>query len=108
VSLAPLVEHWHGLTVAGWLTRQVADSALLYDATSGPGPGDAAVPPLPDRPFSEAARTPPGKLRIAVSVKPPPGVITKVDGEVRSAVERTGELLRSLGHEVHEREPDYG
>ncbi|MDX6668761.1 MAG: amidase [Solirubrobacteraceae bacterium] len=108
VSLAPLPEHWHGMSVAGWLTRRVADSALLYDATSGPGPGDAAVPPLPDRSYSEAARTPPGKLRIAVSVKPPPGVITSVDGEVRRAVEETAELLRSLGHDVQERQPDYG
>src|SRR5205085_2928532 len=67
-----------------------------------------AVPPLPDQPFLESARRPPGKLRVAVSLKPPPGVITSVDGEVRRAVEQTGELLRSLGHDVREREPDYG
>jgi amidase len=108
VSLSPLPEHWHGLSVVGWLARRVADSALLYDATSGPAPGDADVPPAPGESFSQAARRPPRKLRIAVSVKPPPGVVAPVDPEVRRAVHETGELLRSLGHEVREREPDYG
>ena len=108
VSLAPLAEHWHGLSVVGWLARRVLDSALLYDATSGPGPGDADVPPPPAEPFADAARRRPGKLRVAVSVKPPPGVLTSVDDEVRAAVEQPGELLRSLGPDVRERDPDYG
>ena len=36
-----------------------------------------------------------------------PGIITKVDPKVRAAVESTAELLRSLGHEVVERDPDW-
>ena len=28
VSLAPLPEHWHGMSVVGWITRSVRDSAL--------------------------------------------------------------------------------
>jgi amidase len=41
-----------------------------------------------------------------LSLKPPaPG---PVDGEVQGAVERVGERLRSLGHEVEERDPAYG
>jgi amidase len=108
VSLAPLAEHWHGLSVVGWLARRVLDCALLYDATRGSGPEDADVAPPPAESFADAARRPPGKLRVAISVKPPPGVITSVHDEVRDAVVQTGELLRSLGHDVQERDPDYG
>src|SRR5918992_3220167 len=31
ISLAPAGEHWHGLSVAGFLTRGVGDTALLVD-----------------------------------------------------------------------------
>ncbi len=108
ISLAPLAEHWLGLSVYGWLARRVIDSALLYDATAGGAPGDADRPPAPGRPYAQAARTPPGRLRIAVSCKVPPGVVARVDDEVRRGVEETADLLRGLGHEVHERDPDYG
>ena len=108
ISYAPEPEHWHGLSVYGALTRSVIDTALFLDATNGRGPGDADVPPPPERPYVEAARAEPGKLRIAVSFKVPPGFISKLDPEVRAAVEETAELLRSLGHDVGEHDPDYG
>ena len=95
VSTAPLREVWTGLSVYGFLTRTVADSALLYEVASG-------------QPFVEAARAVPGKLRIALSVKIPPGVVARLDGEQRRATHDTAELLRSLGHEVVERDPSYG
>jgi amidase len=50
----------------------------------------------------------PGRLRIALSFTTPFGVSSKVDPEVRAAVERTGERLRELGHEVFAADPDYG
>ena len=43
---------------------------------------------------------------VAVSFKPPRGSLARLGGEQRRAVESTAELLRSLGHEVIEREVD--
>jgi len=108
ISTAPLSEHWHGLSVYGWLTRRVLDTALLLDATIGGAPGDAAVADAPARPFAESAQSPPGRLRVALSFKVPPGVVATVDDEVRQGVQDTADLLRSLGHDVQERDPDYG
>jgi amidase len=96
VSLGPNQhDSWHGMTVNGPLTRRVADSALFLDVAAGGG-------------FVEAAGRDPGRLRIAVSTKIPPGAIARLGAEQRRAVEDTAELLRSLGHEVVEREIDYG
>src|SRR5205085_857126 len=38
----------------------------------------------------------------------PPGVLARLDADAARALEETVELLRSLGHEVFERDPDYG
>jgi amidase len=47
-------------------------------------------------------------LRVAWSLKVPPGPLgVRVDPEVAGAVRGTGELLRSLGHEVAERDPEH-
>jgi len=106
VSLLPEREEWHGLATSGVLTRSVLDTALYLDAVSGGAPGDAVVAPPPARPFTEAARTEPGRLRIAMSMKAPLPV--RIAPEVRRAVEQTAELLGSLGHEVEERNPAWG
>ena len=109
ISLAPLPEHWHGLTVNGCLTRSVRDTALFLDVTAGSLPGDAASPPAPDCPYLEAAAGAPRRLRIAMSTEPPREIAPAiVDGSAREAVEETAELLRSLGHEVRRRDPEYG
>ncbi|HKP91241.1 MAG TPA: amidase [Thermoleophilaceae bacterium] len=105
VSLMPDREHWNGLSVAGSVTRTVIDTALWLDAVAGPAEGDADRAEPPARPFAEAARSAPGKLRIAVSTRPPvPGV--KVADSVKAAVAETAGVLRSLGHDVVERDPD--
>jgi len=96
VSLMPYAEHWYGLSVIGPIARTVADAALLLDATAAEAP---------ERPFAEAARTPPGRLRIAVSLKPP--VLARVKAEARRAVEGTADLLRGLGHDVVKRDPGH-
>ncbi len=101
-------DHWHGLSVNGCLTRSVLDTALFLDAvTAGtPPPGS---PPPPDRPFVEAARTAPGPLRVAVSMKPPRAVAPPlVSDDASAAVETVEEALRSLGHTVTRQEPDFG
>jgi amidase len=95
VSTAPATEVWNGLTVYGFLTRSVADSALLYEAVTG-------------RPFVAAAAADPGKLRIALSLKIPPGSSARLHPDWRRAAEETAELLRTLGHEVFERDPKIG
>ncbi|MEA2449002.1 MAG: amidase [Thermoleophilaceae bacterium] len=96
VPLAPDHGHWHGLTVFGPMARSVVDAALLCDAASG-GSGE----------LEDAARREPGRLRIGVAYKSTlPGV--RLRRPQRDAVERTAELLRSLGHDVVEEQPRWG
>jgi amidase len=108
VSLAPRARAWHGLSVNGVLTRSVADTALFLDVAAGAIDTDLDRAPAPQVPFSQAAATRPGPLRIALSRRLPPGTIARLDGDAERALAQTGELLRSLGHEVSERDPDYG
>ena len=108
ISLAPDDEAWNGLLVVGSISRNVLDSALWLDICSG-GSDEPGAPPPPERPFVEAAKTPPGKLRIAWSTTPPRAALpAKVPGFVEAAVTDTAELLASLGHDVSERDPDWG
>jgi amidase len=106
VSLSPDREHWHGLSASGCVSRTVIDTALYLDTIAGSVTGDFDSPPPLDRPLVEAARTAPGKLRIACTTK----TILPVpkDAEVIAAYEETIELLRSLGHKVTEAAPRYG
>jgi amidase len=108
VPLSPRPRAWHGLSVNGVLTRRVADTALFHDVASGAGEVDLDSARAPQVSFSQAAATPPGRLRIAYSTRVPPGVIAKLDGDGGRALAEMVELLRSLGHEVSERDPDYG
>ncbi|HEY3865919.1 MAG TPA: amidase [Solirubrobacteraceae bacterium] len=106
VPLAPHLDAWHGLVVNGVLARSVKDTALFYDAIAG-GAADPGAPQVPESSFLEAlgqARP----LKIAMATKLPPSPLTKLHAENRAALEQTAELLRSLGHEVNEREIDHG
>jgi amidase len=95
VPTAPYDEVFGGLSVFGVLTRGVADAALLYEVLTG-------------EPFVQAAQTDPPRLRIALSQRIPAGSTARLNAEWREAAEATAELLRSLGHEVVEREPPIG
>ena len=101
--------HWLGLSVNGCVSRTVADTALYLDAvTAGPSFSPNS-PPAPERPFTEAAASPPRGLRIAATLKPPRAVAPpRLGDESRAAVEATAELLASLGHSVEWRDPDWG
>jgi amidase len=104
VSLSPYDDHWHGLSVNGFVTRDVRDTALLLDLV--------AEQPF-ERPLAEAADSAPSALHVAVSKKPPlfllpPSRLMRLDPAVIRAVDEMADLLRSLGHSVEEREPDYG
>ncbi len=108
VSLAPRPRAWHGMSVDGVLTRRVADTALFHDVASGSTDIDLDRPEPPAVPFAQAAATPPGRLRIAWSTKFPGVVLAKLSSEAQRALAETVELLGGLGHEVQERDPDYG
>jgi amidase len=108
VSLAPDLQHWNGLSVYNCVSRTVADTALWLDLVSGDSQEPGAPPP-PQRSFSEAAATPPGRLRIAWSTAPPRAAAPPtVDDVAKGAVADSAELLRSLGHEAEQRDPAWG
>ncbi len=108
ISLAPRLEHWLGLSANGCVSRTVLDTALWLDVTAG-GSREPGAPPPPQRPFVEAAATPPGKLRVACSTAAPRALVPPTVSDVaRGAVDSMGETLRSLGHEVRTRDPAWG
>jgi amidase len=108
VSSQPESSGWLGLSEFGALARTVRDSALLLDAMHGTVEGDAYHAPAFTDSYVEAAARAPGRLRIAVSRKIPPALMAKVSDDQRGGWERTSALLGELGHEVVERDPDYG
>lgn len=99
VSPAPKASPWQGLSVWGALTRSVRDTALFLDAVADR---------VPAEPFAAATAREPGRLRVALSLKIPPGLVARLDPEIVRATQDAAELLRSLRHEVVERDPDYG
>jgi amidase len=107
-SLAPLSEGWRGMAVLGSVSRNVLDTALWLDIISG-GSREAEAPPPPERPFVEAVKQSPGKLRVAYSTLAPRAAAPPtVSEEAKQAVADGAELLRSLGHEVEQRDPQWG
>ncbi len=86
-------EQWVGLSGYGGLARSVKDSALMLSVMSD------------DRELATIAE--PRRLRIAVSRKVPPGLISRLSADQRRGWEQTGQLLSELGHEVVERDPPY-
>jgi amidase len=108
VSTQPARSSWLGLSVYGALARTVRDSALLLDAMQGAMEGDADSASPFTGSYVDAAANAPGRLRIGVSRKVPPGLIARVSSDQRDAWERMGRLLEGFGHEVVERDPAYG
>jgi len=108
VSMAPELEGWNGLAVLGCLSRSVLDTALWLDVVSG-GSREPEAPPPPERPFVEAVKQAPGRLRIAHTTLAPRNVLPPtVSDEVKGTVADAAELLGGLGHEVVQRDPDWG
>ncbi|HKI99887.1 MAG TPA: amidase [bacterium] len=92
-----------GLICEHAVTRSVRDSAALLDATAGPLRGDPYVISPPAQPYSEEARTAPGRLRIAFSTAPVTGL--PVHADCVAAVKEAARLCEELGHEVSEAAP---
>jgi len=110
ISLAPELGD-SSLGIDGVLTRTVGDTALILDVIAGYEVGDATWAPPPPEPFAVAATRPVGSersggLRIAATTVPPVADAV-VDPICAQAVAETAELLRSLGHEVHEVDPPW-
>ena len=104
VSAAPFTS-LEGLSTAGPLSRTVEDAAALLDVLAGYEVGDPWWTPPPERPFLDEARTPPDRLRIAVTAAPP--IDTPVDPECVMALTSAAALLAELGHEVVEATPPW-
>jgi amidase len=81
------------LSVVGFLTHAVADTALLV-SVAAEAPALAAAP-----------KAPPAGLRVASSLKP--ALPARVDPLMPRVVEETATRLRSLGHRVEEEDPAY-
>ncbi|MFJ3714816.1 amidase [Streptomyces sp. NPDC090057] len=107
ISTWPRAEAFHGITVNGTLARTVADAALLLDAAGGNHPRDPHRPPALT--VSEAVGRDPGRLRVALSLKPPfTAVPARLRPDVRARVLELAERLAGLGHTVEEADPPYG
>ncbi len=103
-------EHWSGLD--GQRLRQPHGRRhrplprrrhlrLVLVGQRAAGSGSAASP--------RRAASPPGRLRVAVSVKPPRAIAPpQLLDDSRRMVEETAELLARLGHSVEWRDPDWG
>ncbi|HEX7759128.1 MAG TPA: amidase [Caulobacteraceae bacterium] len=89
-----------GFSVHHVVSRTVRDSAAMLDATGYAQPGDPFQAPAKAGPYLDEVSKSPGKLRIAWSVETPSG--RPIDGEMATALEKTAELLKGLGHEVFE------
>ncbi|MFK4100347.1 amidase [Streptomyces sp. NPDC019531] len=107
ISTWPRGESFQGITVNGTLARTVADAALLLDAASGNHDLDPHRPPAVDA--SAAVGRDPGRLRIALALKPPfTALPARLQPEVRARVVELAEKLADLGHTVEEADPPYG
>ena len=96
-------EGWNGLAVQHALTLSVRDSAALLDATIGPELGSPFFSPIPPRPFLKEVGADPGKLRIALALKPTNGV--PLAPECKQAAMEAAKLCESLGHQIEEAQP---
>jgi amidase/6-aminohexanoate-cyclic-dimer hydrolase len=96
-------EGWGGASVGHVVSRSVRDSAAFLDATGGPAPGDPYAAPHHPRAWLEEVALPPGRLRIAVSTKPPFDIPVHPDSI--AAVHDAARLCESLGHIVEDATP---
>ena len=100
---------WNGLAVNGCLSRTVLDTALWLDVVSRRLARSPRRRRRPSGPSSSRRRRrrascgSPGRPRAPRAAAPP-----TVADVAKGAVADAAELLRSLGHEVAQRDPDWG
>jgi amidase len=93
IPLAPLKEHWYGMSVVGFEARSVEDVALLMSVGAD------------DDDLRDSFAGQPGRLRVAVSTKPV--LPTRVHSDVKRVADATAGRLRALGHEVEQSDPPF-
>ncbi|MBJ7005092.1 amidase [Streptomyces griseofuscus] len=107
ISTWPRPDPFQGITVNGTLARTVADAALLLDAASGSHARDVHRPPALT--VADAVGRDPGRLRVALSLKPPfTAVPARLHPQIRARVTELAGQLAASGHEVTEDDPPYG
>lgn len=99
----PRTEGWGGLSTHHAITRSVRDSAAILDATHGVEPGSRYGAPAPAEGFLAQVGKRPGKLRVALMLKPISG--SPVDPQCLDAARAAARLCESLGHHVEEAGP---
>lgn len=98
-----LGERWSGFSAEFVVTRSVRDSAALLDVTSGPMPGDPYAAAPPARPYAEAMRDDPGRLRVGLMTVGPREI--EISPDAAQAALKTARALEALGHHVEEAYP---
>ena len=91
-------EGWAGMSIDGFLSRSVRDTAVMLDACSGDDPGAPYVAPPLIHGYAAAISRPPRRLRVAVCDTTLTG--DPIDPQVADVVLNTAKLLESLGHHV--------
>jgi aspartyl-tRNA(Asn)/glutamyl-tRNA(Gln) amidotransferase subunit A len=90
---------------AGPLTPTVEDAALMLQVIAGYDPDDFSSVPVPVEDYTAALEGGVGGVRVGV---PRSYFFDRLDDEVRAAVERALDVLRSLGAELREVDvPDF-
>ena len=92
-----------GLGVEHCVSRTVRESAVLLDATRGPGIGDTVIAAVPDRPYADEVGADPGRLRIGLLDAHPLGGFLHDD--CVEAVRSAARMLEGLGHDVEPGSP---
>lgn len=98
-------EGWAGMSIGGFLTRTVRDSAALLDAVSGPDLGAPYWAPPLEGSFTQAIQRPPARQKIAFSKLSFTG--QPLHPDCLAAVENAANLLADLGHHIEEVKPPF-
>lgn len=91
-------EGWAGMSIDGFLTWSVRDTAHMLDACMGADPGAPYVAPPLARSHADAIARPPRRLRIGLVDTTFTG--QPIDPAVADCVRAAGRLAEALGHEV--------
>ncbi len=86
------------------LARSIRDLAGVLDAVGGPAEGESFASARSAAPYRDAIEAPPGRLRVGLMLHDAMTGMS-IDPECVAAVERTGQALASLGHEVEVSHP---
>ena len=97
-------EGWAGMSIDGFLTRSVRDTATMLDACMGPDLGAPYAAPALLRSHADAISRPPRRLRVALCDTTLTG--DPIHPQVAAAVRAAGALLASLGHHVEPGRPE--